>query len=148
MRLSIFCSHELVELDIKANTKDEVIKELVSLVSHSHSVVDIDQVEKDILERESLGSTGVGLGIAFPHARSKGVKALTIVFGRSLKGIPFGSIDRKPVHFFFLVVAPESNHGQHLQVLAKLSLIMNSEENIKMAMEANFPQEILDLMDS
>ncbi len=148
MKLSIFCSHELVELDLKSTTKDEVITEMVKLLSTAKSIKDIDQVEKDIRARENLGSTGVGLGIAFPHARSKGVNALTIAFGRSQEGIDFGSIDRKPVNFFFLVISPESNHGQHLQVLAKLSLIMNSDQSIETAQNANFPQEILDLMDS
>ena len=148
MKLSIFSRHDLIELELNANTKEEVLVKLIELLSHSPSILDIKKVKKDILQREKLGSTGVGLGIAFPHARTKGVRALTIAFARSEKGIDFGSIDRKPVHLFFIVISPESNHGQHLQVLAKLSLIMNSEKNIKFAMEANFPQEILSLMDS
>lgn len=148
MKLSGFCSHDLIKLDLQSHDKESVLKELVDLFDYAPSVTDKETVLEDLGEREKLGSTGVGLGIAFPHARSKAVKALTIAFGRSEKGIPFGSIDRKPVHIFIVVISPETSHAQHLQVLASLSLLLNEKKNMKACLEADFPQEILDLFDS
>ncbi|MFP4458415.1 MAG: PTS sugar transporter subunit IIA [Candidatus Zixiibacteriota bacterium] len=147
MKLSIFCSHDLIKLDLKSETKEVVIRELIDLFDYASSVEDKEVVLKDLLEREKLGSTGVGLGIAFPHARSKAVNALTIAVGRSEKGVRFGSIDRKPVHIFIVVVSPENSHAQHLSVLASLSLLLHEKENIDKFLEASFPQEILDLLD-
>jgi PTS system fructose-specific IIA component/PTS system nitrogen regulatory IIA component len=147
MKLSQFSSHDLIELDLKSKTKEEVLKELVDILSKSSSITDRQKVYDSLIEREKLGSTGVGLGIAFPHARTSGTRALSIAFGRSKKGVDFDSIDKKSVKFFFLVVSPEELHSEHLQVLAKLSLIMHKNENILKAMEAEFPQQILDLMD-
>jgi len=148
MKLSRFCSHSLIELNLKSKTKDEVLLELKNLLAKSHSIVDSDVVLDDLIKRENLGSTGVGLGIAFPHTRTKGTMGLCIAFGRSSKGIDFGSIDRKPVHLFFVAVSPEDSHAQHLQVLAKLSLLMRDKSNADIALKANYPEEILNLMDS
>ena len=147
MNLSRFCRTKLVELNLKSNTKDEILVEIAKLIAKSPSITDKDVVLKDLLLREKLGSTGVGMGIAFPHARSQGVKALTIAFARSFNAIDYDSIDKKPVKLFFIVVSPEAMHTQHLQVLAKLSLIMHDKNNFQRAMDAEYPQEILDLID-
>jgi len=147
MKLSQFSSHDLIELDLKSKNKQDVLKELVDILGRSSSIIDRQKLLENLTEREKLGSTGVGLGIAFPHARTSGTRALCIAFGRSKKGVDFDSIDRKPVKLFFVVVSPEELHSEHLQVLAKLSLIMHKNENILKALEADFPQQILDLMD-
>lgn len=147
MKLSAFCSHDLINLDIVSQTKEDVLMELANLLGSAKSVKDKDVVFNDLLQREKLGSTGVGLNIAFPHTRSKAASALTIAVGRSEKGIDFGSMDRLPVHLFITVISPESSHAQHLQVLASLSLLLHDPKNIEQFMNATFPQEILDLLD-
>ncbi|HQC23908.1 MAG TPA: PTS sugar transporter subunit IIA, partial [Syntrophales bacterium] len=77
-----------------------------------------------LLEREKLGSTGIGDGIAIPHGKLKGLERLVISFGRSRQGVDFDAIDGKPVHIFFLLMAPESSTGQHLKALAKISRML------------------------
>ena len=146
MNLSQFSGTNLIELELKSKNKNEVIKEIAELLSTSEKVVDAVLVRKAIEEREELASTGIGFGVALPHARSKAVKGLTIVFGRSEKGIEFGSIDQKPVHLIFAIVVPEWAVNTHLTALGKLSLLLKESENRAMLLNATFPQDILDFI--
>ena len=105
MKLSKFTSEELIVFDLKGKDKKSVIEELVELASKSKLVRDKDELMKDIFERENLVTTGVGYGVAFPHAKTKAVKGIVIAFGRSADGIDFEAMDRKPVNLFFLIAA-------------------------------------------
>jgi len=129
MKLSKFCS------------------ELVDLVSKSALVKDAGQLIKDVKEREELVTTGVGYGVAFPHAKTKATKGIVIAFGRSDEGIDFDAMDHKPVHLFFLIAAPEDAIGAHLNVMARLSYIMKSEENRQKMMKVTSPGELLQMID-
>jgi PTS system nitrogen regulatory IIA component len=95
-----------------------------------------------LLDREKLGSTGIGDGIAIPHGKLKGLESLVISFGRSRGGIDFESIDGKPVHIFFLLMAPESSTGQHLKALAKISRMLKDPEFRSDLMSAKNTEEI------
>ncbi len=148
MKLSRFCDETLVEFNLKSTTKDEVIKELVDLMATSRMVKNKDELLRDILEREELVTTGVGYGVAFPHAKTKSVKGIVIAFGRSQKGVDFEAMDHKPVHLFFLIAAPEDAIGAHLNVMARLSFLMKSEENRKKLLQASSPGDVLALMDN
>lgn len=148
MKLSKFCDEGLITFNLKATTKDEVIEELVEIVSTSNMVKDRDELLKDIKERESLVTTGVGYGVAFPHAKTKATKGIVIAFGRSAKGINFDAMDRKLVLLFFLIAAPEDAIGAHLNVMARLSYLMKSEENRQILMNATSPGDVLSLMDN
>jgi fructose-specific phosphotransferase system IIA component len=147
MKLSKFCDETLVTFNLKSKTKDEVIEELVDLVATSPMVKDRDELLNDIKERENLVTTGIGYGVAFPHAKTKAVKGIVIAFGRSSDGIDFEAIDHKPVYLFFLIAAPEDAIGAHLNVMARLSYMMKSEENREKLMKATSPGEVLALMD-
>ncbi|MDP2960866.1 MAG: PTS sugar transporter subunit IIA, partial [candidate division Zixibacteria bacterium] len=114
MKLSKFCAEDLIVFDLKGKTKNEVIEELVNLTSKSKLVKDKEEVLKAVLEREKLVTTGVGYGVAFPHAKTKAVKGIVIAFGRSKAGIDFEAMDKKPAYLFFLIVAPEDAIGAHL----------------------------------
>ncbi len=148
MKLSKFCSEDLVTFNLKSTEKGDVLKELVDLVSESNLVKDADQLLEDVREREELVTTGVGYGVAFPHAKTKATKGIVIAFGRSDEGIDFDAMDHKPVNLFFLIAAPEDAIGAHLNVMARLSYIMKSEENRQKMMEVTSPGELLQLIDS
>jgi fructose-specific phosphotransferase system IIA component len=148
MKLSKFCGEDLISFELKAQTKDETIKELVDLASNSKLVKDAGQFLKDILEREKLVTTGVGYGVAFPHAKSRAVRGIIIAFGRSKKGIDFESMDKKPVYLFFLIAAPEDAIGAHLNVMARLSFLMKSEKNREKLAKIKSPKELLEVLDS
>jgi fructose-specific phosphotransferase system IIA component len=148
MKLSKFCGEDLISFELRAQTKDETIKELVDLASNSKLVKDSDQLLKDILEREKLVTTGVGYGVAFPHAKSKAIRGIIIAFGRSKKGVNFDSMDKKPVNIFFLIAAPEDAIGAHLNVMARLSFLMKSEKNREKLMKIKSPKELLEVLDS
>ena len=147
MKLSKFSEENLIIFDLKSKAKDGVIEELVELVNTSNMVTDKNSLLRDIKERENLVTTGIGYGVAFPHAKTKSVKGIVIAFGRSNKGINFEAIDHKPVYLFFLIAAPEDAIGAHLNVMSRLSYLMKSEENRQKLMKATSPGEVLELID-
>jgi PTS system nitrogen regulatory IIA component len=148
MKLSKFCDEKLIMFDLKANDKNGVIEELVNLASNSPLVKDRDELLQDIIHRENMVTTGIGYGVAFPHAKTKATKGIVIAFGRSNDGIDFDAMDRKPVYVFFLIAAPEDAIGAHLNVMARLSYIMKSIENRKRLMKVTSPGELLSILDS
>ena len=148
MKLSKFCDESLIVFGLKAKTKDEVIEELVALAATSNMIKDHDELLADIKEREELVTTGVGYGVAFPHAKTRSAKGIVIAFGRSEEGIDFDAMDHKPVKLLFLIAAPEDAIGAHLNVMARLSYLMKSEENREKLLEAASPGDVLTLIDN
>lgn len=148
MKLSRFCDEGLISFELKSKDKDEAIEELVNLASKSKLVKDKDELLKAVLEREKLVTTGVGYGVAFPHAKSKAVRGIVIAFGRSEQGIDFDAMDKNPVYLFFLIAAPEDAIGAHLNVMARLSYIMKSEDNRDKLLKIKSPKELLEILDS
>ena len=147
MKLSKFCEEGLVVFNMKATTKPAAIDELVDLAATSTMVKDRDRLLQDVREREELVTTGVGYGVAFPHAKTRSVKGIVIAFGRNDRGIDFDAMDHKPVHLFFLIAAPEDAIGAHLNVMARLSFLMKSAENRQKLMDATSPGDVLALID-
>lgn len=147
MRLSKFCDENLVVFNLGSKTKGEVIVALVDLAASSTMIKDRDQLLKDVREREELVTTGVGWGVAFPHAKTRSAKGIVIAFGRHDKGLDFDAMDHKPVHLFFLIAAPEDAIGAHLNVMARLSYLMKSADNRTKLMEATSPGDVLSLID-
>lgn len=112
--------------ELKGKTKKQVLEELIDAVKQNKPNIDRDQFMKVLLERERLGSTGIGDGIAIPHGKLNGIDDLALSFGRSVEGIDFESMDGKPVHLFFLLVAPEACAGVHLRALAKIARLLKN----------------------
>ena len=129
MKLSNLIQEDLMSFDLAAEDKDSVMKELVELVAGSALVRDKELLLEDVVKREKLVTTGVGWGVAFPHAKTRAMKGIVIAFGRSVKGIPFEAMDGKAVNLFFLIAAPEDTIGAHLNVMARLSFLMKSPQN-------------------
>ena len=148
MKLSKFCDETLVNFGLNATTKNAAIDEMVELVCSSNMVIDKGQLLNDIKDRENLVTTGVGYGVAFPHAKTKSVKGIVIAFGRSDNGIDFDAMDHRPVKLFFLIAAPEDAIGAHLNVMARLSYLMKSEENRNKLFESASPGDVLALIDN
>ncbi len=147
MKLSKFCGEELITLDLKSKSKEEAIRELVALAARSKLVKDEKELLSAVLEREKLVTTGVGYGVAFPHAKTKATRGVVIAFGRSKSGLDFEAMDKKPVNLFFLIAAPEDAIGAHLNVMAQLSFIMKDEKNRRRFMDVKSPGEVLEALD-
>ena len=148
MKLSKFCDENLITFSLKSTTKAGVIEELVELAAGSTMIKNRDELLNDVRERENLVTTGVGYGVAFPHAKTRAAKGIVIAFGRSAKGIDFEAMDHRPVNLFFLIAAPEDAVGAHLNVMARLSVLMKSEENRQRLMQVSSPGDVLSLIDN
>ena len=148
MKLSNLIEEELMGFDLQSSSKDDVIKELVELAARSKLVRDKSLLLDEVQKREKLVTTGVGWGVAFPHAKTKAMKGIVIAFGRSDRGVDFGAMDQKPVHLFFLIAAPEDTIGAHLNVMARLSFLMKSQDNRERLLSAKNPGEVLEVLDS
>ena len=148
MKLSKFCDENLVVFNLKAANKSEVIEELVDVAAGSNMIKDRDALLNDVREREELVTTGVGYGVAFPHAKTRSAKGIVIAFGRSEEGIDFDAMDHRPVRLFFLIAAPEDAIGAHLNVMARLSYLMKSEENRNKLLQASSQGDVLALIDN
>jgi len=148
MRLMDFLVPDAIEPDMKAETKTDAIRELVAMLKKTGSISEGDSVARVVLEREELGTTGIGEGIAVPHGKSDVVDKLVAAFGRSEKGIDFGSIDNRPVHLIFLLVAPSDSAGPHLMALARISRLLKNREFREGLMNAKNKSEILKICEA
>ncbi|MFD1419154.1 PTS fructose transporter subunit IIABC [Companilactobacillus keshanensis] len=132
-------------MDLKADTKEEAIEEMVDKYYQVGVINDKDLYKSDILKREAQTSTGIGDGIAMPHARDKAVQRATVLFAKSSKGIDYKSLDGQPAYLFFMIAAPDGADNLHLQALAALSsLLINPElvANLKKATTADEVQNL------
>jgi fructose-specific phosphotransferase system IIA component len=148
MKLSNLIQEDLMSFDLAAADKESAMKELVDLAAGSPLVRDKDLLLEDVVKREKLVTTGVGWGVAFPHAKTRAMKGIAIAFGRSVNGIPFDAMDGKPVNLFFLIAAPEDTIGAHLNVMARLSFLMKSPQNRERLNAARNPGEVMEVLDS
>jgi PTS system nitrogen regulatory IIA component len=124
VKLSDILRESCVVADIKGKTKKEILLELVEPLKDTNLIDNVDAVVKIIMERERLGSTGIGDGVAIPHGKMKNIDSIICAVGRSQEGVDFDAVDRQPVHIFFLVLAPEDSASLHLKVLSRISKIL------------------------
>jgi PTS system nitrogen regulatory IIA component len=110
--------------DLRGETKDDVLRELSGAAARVVPSVSVDELTRILQEREQLGSTGIGEGAAIPHGKVAGLDRIVAIFGRSRAGVQFQSLDGKPTHLFFLVLAPENSAGLHLKALARISRLL------------------------
>ena len=146
VQLREFFVEDAIKLHLASTTKDDVLKELVGLLKLD------DKAEatlfKMLRRRETLGSTGIGQGIAIPHCRSLVVDRLRVAFGRKLEGIDFNAIDGKPVHYFFLIVAPPLEvSNQYLPVLGKIAQFAKEPDVPGKLSVVATPKEFLKLLE-
>jgi PTS system nitrogen regulatory IIA component len=126
MRILDTLKEEAIISELNATDKKGVLEKLTGAVARA-SGVNQEEMVRVLLERERLGSTGIGEGIAIPHGKLKSLQSLLVSFGRSRKGVDFESIDGKPAHLFFLLMAPENSTGDHLRMLAGISRLLKDD---------------------
>jgi len=131
--------------DLKAQNKKGILEELVVPVAEVAGVSQKD-LAKVLMERERLGSTGIGGGIGIPHGKMKNLESLVLGFGLSRKGVDFESLDGLPTHIFFLLVTPENSTGLHLKLLARISRILKNDPFKSRLLEASDGDEILGII--
>lgn len=117
-----------VEAEIKSTTKDNVLAEMTDVLLRSAPGLNRNEVLTVLRERERLGSTGIGEGVAIPHGKLKNLDQLILAFGRSKAGVDFDSMDGKPAHLFFLLLAPEDSISIHLKTLARISKLLKDQD--------------------
>ncbi|MBW1915384.1 MAG: PTS sugar transporter subunit IIA [Deltaproteobacteria bacterium] len=142
MKLSEILHLDNIIPDLQSGDKKKVLEELASVISATYPYVGMDSLVRVLLERERLGSTGIGDGVAIPHGKFHGVNEPVISFGRSLKGVDFDSMDGQPVNIFFLLVAPENSASIHLKALARIARILKNAAFRKLLMEANTKEDL------
>ena len=124
MKITDVLAEPLVVPVLTGRFKAEVILELAAIVAHHHPEIRLDRLVQALEDRERLNSTALGEGVAIPHGKLAGLKRVIAAFGRSPKGVDFQSLDGKPTHLFFLLVAPEDSAGAHLKALARISRLL------------------------
>src|SRR5216117_3560822 len=146
MELREFFSEDAIKLDVEGTTKDDVLKELIALLRLDDKSQGM--LFKMLKRRENLGSTGIGRGIAIPHCRSLVVTKLRVAFGRKKEGVDFRAMDEKPVHFFFLIVAPPLEvSNQYLPVLGKIAQFSKESDVPEKLAKLGSPKEFLKLLE-
>ena len=128
MKIVDFVRPELIVGDLQARDKTEVIKELANHLAGHVPGVDRESLAKVLLERERLASTAIGEGVAIPHGKLDAVGKLVACVGRAPSGVDFDSMDGRPTHLFFVLVAPENSTGVHLKALARISRLFKDPE--------------------
>jgi PTS system nitrogen regulatory IIA component len=146
MKITEILGPELVVPELKAQKKADVLRELAVALSARYREIDVAAVTAVLAERERLGSTAIGDGIAIPHGKIRGVSRILGVFGRHSTGVEFESLDGNPTHLFFLLVAPEDSTSLHLKALARVSRLFKDASFRERLMAAQDAAEIYKLL--
>nr|NJM03176.1 PTS sugar transporter subunit IIA [Desulfobacula sp.] len=145
MKISQLLDKKAIIADLCASDKKGVIDELSAAVSTTTAASSKD-IAMVLMEREQLGSTGIGGGIAIPHGKLDAVKTIRIGFGLSKKGVEYDSLDNRPVHLFFLLLTPENSAGGHLKVLAQISKLLKMDQFKKRLLAADSVDALYDII--
>jgi nitrogen PTS system EIIA component len=140
MKIDEILSKDSIIANLVGTNKEEVLLEITSFLQDLKLIKDKETLFNTLMEREKLGSTGIGENVAIPHGKSNELSQIIIVFGRSIGGVDFESLDQKPVHFVCMVIAPSNSTGQHLKALARISRLFKNQvlrEGILKLQDAN-----------
>lgn len=146
MKLLDLLQKEGIVLDLHALSKNEVIQKISELAVSLASHIDKDEVSKIIREREDLGSTGIGGGIAIPHGKIQGLDDLIMLTMRSLEGVPFDSVDNRPVYVLIVLFAPDGKASLYLKALASISRFLKTPEVYEKIMKAGDEESLLQIV--
>ena len=127
MKIIDIIKKDSIIANLVGTNKEEVLNEVTDFLLNKEIIKDKQVLLHTLIEREKLGSTGIGENVAIPHGKSDALSKVVMVFARSLKGLDFESLDQKPVHFVCVVIAPSKSTGQHLKALARISRIFKSK---------------------
>ncbi len=146
MKIQDLLQKSSILIDLKSTEKDQVLHQTAKFMASLYGLDSGEQISRLILERESDMSTGIGYGIAIPHARISGIDRLYMVAARSVNGIEFGAIDDQPVHLIFMLISPANTSTEHTQILSSLSSIMAYEDVREKLFSAETVEQFLDII--
>lgn len=146
MKIAELLDIDAISAELTSHDKIEVLAELVDLLRRIQPDLDAAELLAVLIEREELGSTGIGDGIAIPHGKLKGLDRLLMAFGRKKAGIDFDAMDNRPAHLFFLLLAPESEATLHLKALARISKLLRKEDVRRQLLDAPDPATLLSIL--
>jgi len=133
-------------VELKGTTKDEVLKEMVAVLAKASEVQDKEAFYRAILDRESILSTGIGLGIAVPHAKISSVKGLVAALGKTKKGVNYGALDDQPVHIVVMIGANDSQQSDYIRALARVTLLLKNEKIRQAIVGAETADAVYDIL--
>lgn len=128
MKLSELFNADNVFVDVAPGEKEDLLRRILGQLDSRHAIKDFERALTDVIERENVMSTGIGNGVAIPHAYSDGVDELVAGFFRTSEGVDFAALDGKDVDLFFIILGPKASRRNHIKVLAKISRLLNHEE--------------------
>lgn len=146
MKLIELLSPETIYVELKAQTKKDALQELCQILSDAGKLKDPQKMVQVLVDREALGSTGIGQGIAIPHGKYDGATAQVAALGISRRGVDFDALDGEPVHIIFLLIAPLDAAGNHLKALAKISRLLKDKFFRQALRDAKSADEILSII--
>ncbi len=146
MKITDFLSKEGIKVGLEATEKEDALKELVEVLAQVKDIGDQKSIVRALIDRENLGSTGIGQGIAIPHGKTDRVDGLVAVLGISQKGVNFEALDGELVYIFFLLVAPKETAGPHLKALAQISRLLRDSYFCELLKRCKTPAEVFDLI--
>ena len=147
MRILDFLRADGIICPLRASSKKDVLEELIEPICAAHPSLDRQRLLNTLLERESLGSTGIGGGVAIPHGKFEGLDSLVASFGKSPKGVDFQSLDNKPAFIFFLLIAPKNSAADHLKALARVSRLLKDDLLLKDLQKVDNPRDIFRILE-
>ena len=146
MKLMDLIVKEAVIVDLKSKDKKGVIRELTEALVKTKKISSGEKIVKILLDREELGSTGIGSGVAIPHGKTDEIDQMIVAFGTSREGIEFESLDKEPVYLVFLMLAPVDSAGGHLKALANISRMVKEKHCRQSLREACGVEEIIKII--
>lgn len=146
MKILDYLKESWIIPELKGKDKASVLRELSEVLVQPCGVSSPEELLSILLEREKLGSTGIGEGVAIPHGRLRKLKHFFISFGRSIQGVDFDSIDHRPCQLFFLVMAPENSASENLHLLARIANLLKDASFKKRLMEAKTQRELYEII--
>ena len=146
MKITDILKKEHIIIDLTFNEKNSVLEEFSDFLKQKGAIKDKEALLLALIEREKLGSTGIGENVAIPHAKMDNIDTIYTVFARSIKGVEFESLDKKPAHFICLVVAPSNSTGLHLKALARISRLLKNSSLREAIMQATEVDQIYSIL--
>lgn len=148
MKISDLLKKEIMIMELAADNKIDAINEMIAKLKEKKMISDEELFREEIMNREELSSTGLGDGIAMPHAKTKAVNTPCVLFARSEKGIDYDSLDGQPAHLFFMIAAEDGANNTHIETLANLSKLLLKANFIEKLRKAKNPDEVIELVEA
>ena len=143
MLLTDLLTIERIKIPLQGNTKEDVLRELVQVITHNDNVEEPEEVLRAVREREAVLSTGIGNGVAIPHGKSALVSDLMMAAGRTAKPVEFDSLDGQPVQLLFMLIGPETAAGPHIKALSRISRVLRKDSVRELLINATTAEEFL-----